>query len=46
MSSNQKMILIVEDEPDTAEMFAEMMRLIGYRVVKTYYSASAMGSRS
>ncbi len=43
MSSPQKLILVVEDEPDTAEMFAEMMRLNGFRVVKTYYSASAMG---
>ncbi len=35
-------ILIVEDEPDTAEMFAEMMRLNGYRVIKTYGGAAAM----
>lgn len=32
----QKTIIIVEDEPDTAEMFAEMMRLGGYQVYKTY----------
>ena len=36
-------IIIVEDEPDTAEMFAEMMRLSGYQVVKSYGSTSAMG---
>jgi DNA-binding response OmpR family regulator len=30
----EKNILIVEDEPDTAEMFAEMMRIIGYSVIK------------
>jgi len=35
-------ILVVEDEPDTAEMFAEMLRLRGYRVFKSYGSASAM----
>lgn len=38
----QHTILIVEDEPDTAEMFAEMMRLTGYRVIKTYGGAAAM----
>lgn len=35
-------ILIVEDEPDTAEMFAEMMRLSGYRVIKTFGGAAAL----
>ncbi|RMF45050.1 MAG: response regulator [Anaerolineae bacterium] len=29
-------IVIVEDEPDTAEMFAEMMRLSGYQVHKCH----------
>lgn len=38
----QHTILIVEDEPDTAEMFAEMMRLTGFRVIKTYGGAAAM----
>ena len=37
-----KKILVVEDEPDTAEMFAEMLRLHGYLVYKSYGSASAM----
>jgi DNA-binding response OmpR family regulator len=37
-----KTIIVVEDEPDTAEMFAEMMRLSGYEVIKSYTSASAM----
>jgi len=31
-----KKIVIVEDEPDTAEMFAEMMRLSGHYVLKCY----------
>ncbi len=35
-------IVVVEDEPDTAEMFAEMMRLSGYLVIKAYGSKSAM----
>lgn len=33
---SNKTILIVEDEPDTAEMLAEMMRLCGYRVLHSY----------
>jgi chemotaxis family two-component system response regulator PixH len=42
MTLVSKKILIVEDEPDTAEMFAEMLRLRGYRVYKSYGSASAL----
>ena len=34
MTNGQNNILIVEDEPDTAELFAEMMRIIGHSVVK------------
>ncbi len=41
-SSNPKTILIVEDEPDTAELFAQMLRLTGYRVIKTYGGISGM----
>ena len=37
-----KTIIVVEDEPDTAEMFAEMMRISGYQVIKSYTSASAL----
>jgi DNA-binding response OmpR family regulator len=36
MATAQKTIIVVEDEPDTAEMFAEMMRLNGYQVIKSY----------
>lgn len=36
MAADQKTIIVVEDEPDTAEMLAEMMRLSGYRVLKSY----------
>ncbi|MBN2147472.1 MAG: response regulator [Anaerolineales bacterium] len=39
---SSKTILIVEDEPDTAEMFSEMIRLKGYRVVKSYGGTAAM----
>jgi len=37
-----KRIVIVEDEPDTAEMFAEMMRLSGYQVKKSYGGSPAI----
>jgi DNA-binding response OmpR family regulator len=37
-----KTIVIVEDEPDTAEMFAEMMRLSGFQVIKSYGGAAAI----
>jgi len=42
MTLEPKKVLVVEDEPHTAEMLAEMLRLRGYRVLKSYGSASAM----
>ena len=38
----QKTVLIIEDEEDAAELFAEMMRVSGFRVVKTSRSAPAL----
>jgi len=38
----QKTIIVVEDEPDTAEMFAEMMRLSGYQVLKSFGGTQAL----
>jgi DNA-binding response OmpR family regulator len=35
-------VLIVEDEPDTAEMLAEMMRLSGYQVINAFGGAHAL----
>jgi len=35
-------IAIIEDEPDTAEMIAEMMRISGYEVVKYDSSTTAL----
>jgi DNA-binding response OmpR family regulator len=35
-------VVIIEDEPDTAEMYAEMMRLSGYEVVKFFASRTAI----
>jgi CheY-like chemotaxis protein len=37
-----KSVVIVEDEPDTAEMLAEMMRLLGYQVHKSYSGLRAV----
>jgi len=38
----QKTVLIVEDEEDAAELFAEMMRVSGFRVLKTTSSTPAL----
>ena len=42
MPTAQKSVMIIEDEPDAAELFAEMMRLNGYRVLKSYSGSPAM----
>ena len=34
--------MIIEDEPDAAEMFAEMMRVTGFRVLKMFSSVPAI----
>lgn len=42
MTQVKKTVIIVEDEPDTAEMFAEMMNLSGYQVFKSYGGTPAI----
>jgi DNA-binding response OmpR family regulator len=42
MTVAQKTIIIVEDEQDAADMFAEMMHVSGFRVLKSAGSAAAM----
>lgn len=42
MTALQKTVMIIEDEPDAAEMFAEMMRVNGFRVLKMFSSAPAI----
>jgi two-component system alkaline phosphatase synthesis response regulator PhoP len=42
MVMSQKTVVVVEDEPDAAEMFAEMMRVSGFRVVKSHSSGPAI----
>jgi DNA-binding response OmpR family regulator len=42
MTSPEKTILIIEDEADAAELFAEMMRVSGFRVLKTSSSTPAL----
>jgi two-component system, OmpR family, alkaline phosphatase synthesis response regulator PhoP len=46
MAQSERTVLIVEDEPDAAEMFAEMMRVSGFRVVKSYSSGPAINMMS
>ncbi len=42
MTSSPKTVLIIEDEEDAAELFAEMMRVSGFHVEKTSSSAPAI----
>jgi CheY-like chemotaxis protein len=42
MNEAQKTVVVIEDEPDAAEMFGEMMRVNGFRVVKSYSSGPAI----
>lgn len=42
MISSPKTVLIIEDEEDAAELFAEMMRVSGFHVMKTSSSAPAI----
>jgi CheY-like chemotaxis protein len=42
MTSPDKTVLIIEDEADAAELFAEMMRVSGFHVLKTTSSTPAL----
>lgn len=42
MITNSMNVVIIEDEPDTAEMYAEMLRLSGYNVVKYFGGLAAV----
>ncbi|MFN2211581.1 MAG: response regulator transcription factor [Anaerolineales bacterium] len=42
MITNSLNVVIIEDEPDTAEMYAEMLRLSGYNVVKYFGGLAAV----
>ena len=42
MTPPEKTVLIIEDETDAAELFAEMMRVSGFRVLKTTSSKPAL----
>ncbi|MCB0117882.1 MAG: response regulator [Anaerolineales bacterium] len=42
MNSKQKTVMIIEDEADAAELFSEMMRVNGFRVIKMFSSAPAI----
>jgi DNA-binding response OmpR family regulator len=40
--SKQKTVMIIEDEAEAAELFSEMMRINGFRVIKMFSSAPAI----
>jgi DNA-binding response OmpR family regulator len=40
--ASQKTVMIIEDEPDAAELFAEMMRVSGFRVIKSQAGGQAL----
>jgi CheY-like chemotaxis protein len=42
MTVSQRTVIVVEDEADAAEMFAEMMRVNGFRVLKCFSSGPAI----
>ena len=42
MTTLQKTVMIIEDEPEAAELFGEMMRVNGFRVMKMFSSAPAI----
>ena len=42
MPAIQRTTIVVENEQDAAEMFAEMMHVSGFRVLKAFGSSSAM----
>lgn len=42
MNSVEKTVIVVEDEPDMAEMFAEMVRLMGLQVIKSHSGLRAI----
>jgi DNA-binding response OmpR family regulator len=42
MIADQKTVMIIEDEPDAAELFGEMMRVNGFRVIKMFSSTPAI----
>jgi len=42
MVTSQKTVMIIEDEPEAAELFGEMMRVNGFRVLKMFSSAPAI----
>lgn len=42
MTLPERTVLIIEDEADAAELFAEMMRVSGFRVLRTSSSAPAI----
>ena len=42
MQAWQKIIVVIDDEPDTTEMIAEMVRLSGYQVITSLGGSTAL----
>ena len=42
MITSQKTVMIIEDEPEAAELFGEMMRVNDFRVLKMFSSTAAI----
>jgi CheY-like chemotaxis protein len=42
MNSDQKIVLVVEDEEETADMLAEMLKVSGYAVLSSSHSQNAI----
>lgn len=42
MAEKQKTVMIIEDETEAAELFGEMMRVNGFRVIKMFSSTPAI----
>jgi two-component system phosphate regulon response regulator PhoB len=42
MTEKQKTVMIIEDETEAAELFGEMMRVNGFRVIKMFSSTPAI----
>jgi CheY-like chemotaxis protein len=42
MALTPRTVLIIEDEPDAADLFAEMMRVSGFRILKSTSSTPAL----
>ena len=43
MKNKKETIVVIDDDVETAEMFSEMVRILGYKVAKSFRGAQAIG---